>query len=433
MTTVYAFLGLFISFLTFATPVLAQVTITSPAANATVSGTVIFNCTDSAANSKVGVYIDSKYVSTAPYSWNTTAVTNGSHYLICDGYVGNALNGSVTENVTVRNPASAPTPTTSGTSEPTATPTNSAASGACASTIDVFCTGHSDSPALQSAMNCPGSIVRPHGACDVNKALVGTNIGYDGTDATLNVESSVAPGVTLATGANSYTSLPWTHLKMTGSSATGLLLGGNFTQINMPSISGFANNILIGTNGYLDTINAPTIWNGGTGINCPIASNAGEGIVVIGGEIFNLATGSYNSGCGLTFIGTHFDGITGTPLVLNEGSNGASTDCTNCYIELMAQPSSGVAMSLTGYNAFGSIEWIGGQIQQDNYNTPTALLKLINNGGASLAPYIRVSNARLYSLTFSGLSSNPNVALCADTSLSGGGRIGNIPNSGICP
>jgi hypothetical protein len=145
MTTVYAFLGLFISFLTFATPVLAQVTITSPAANATVSGTVIFNCTDSAANSKVGVYIDSKYVSTAPYSWNTTAVTNGSHYLICDGYVGNALNGSVTENVTVRNPASAPTPTTSGTSEPTATPTNSAASGACASTIDVFCTGHSDS------------------------------------------------------------------------------------------------------------------------------------------------------------------------------------------------------------------------------------------------------------------------------------------------
>ena len=282
-------------------------------------------------------------------------------------------------------------------------------------------------------MNCPGSIVRPHGACDVNKALVGTNIGYDGTDATLNVESSVAPGVTLATGANSYTSLPWTHLKMTGSSATGLLLGGNFTQINMPSISGFANNILIGTNGYLDTINAPTIWNGGTGINCPMASNAGEGIVVIGGEIFNLATGSYNSGCGLTFIGTHFDGITGTPLVLNEGSNGASTDCTNCYIELMAQPSSGVAMSLTGYNAFGSIEWIGGQIQQDNYNTPTALLKLINNGGASLAPYIRVSNARLYSLTFSGLSSNPNVALCADTSLSGGGRIGNIPNSGICP
>jgi hypothetical protein len=192
MTTVYAFLGLFISFLTFATPVLAQVTITSPAANATVSGTVIFNCTDSAANSKVGVYIDSKYVSTAPYSWNTTAVTNGSHYLICDGYVGNALNGSVTENVTVSNPASAPTPTTSGTSEPTATPTNSAASGACASTIDVFCTGHSDSPALQSAMNCPGSMVRPHGACDVNKALVGTNIGYDGTDATLNVESSVA-------------------------------------------------------------------------------------------------------------------------------------------------------------------------------------------------------------------------------------------------
>src|SRR5271154_934392 len=109
---------------------------------------------------------------------------------------------------------------------------------ACASTIDVFCTGSADGPALQTAMNCPGSVVRPHGTCDVNQGLVGTNIGYEGADATLNVEPSVTPGVTLVTGANAYSSKPWSHLRMTGSSATGLLLEGNFTHLDQPSISG---------------------------------------------------------------------------------------------------------------------------------------------------------------------------------------------------
>ena len=316
------------------------------------------------------------------------------------------------------------------------TPISAQALDGCASTVDVSCTGSVDGPALQSAMNCAGSVVRPHGSCDVNQPLVGTNIGYDGTDATLNVEPSVATGVTLVTGANSYTSLPWVQLRMTGSSATGLLLEGNFTQINMPNISGFTNNILIGTNGYLDTIIAPAIWSGGTGINCPTSPNAGEGIVVLGGQIFSLVTGSYNAGCGLTFLGTHFDGITGTPLVVNEGSNGASTDCTNCYIELTGQTSSGVMMSVTGYNAFGSIEWIGGQIQQDKLSASTALLKLVKTGKVGTAPFIRVSSTRLSHVPIAGLSARPNVALCGDTSLPLNGvvgSIGNIANSGKCP
>jgi hypothetical protein len=131
---------------------------------------------------------------------------------------------------------------------------------------------------------------------------------------------------------------------------------------NQPSISGFTNNILIGTNAFLDTIIAPTIWSGGTGLNCPTANNAGEGIVVLGGEMFNLVKGAYNAGCSLTFFGTHFDAITGTALALNEGLNGAETDCTSCYVELMVQPASGAVLSVTGYDAGGSIEWIGGQI-----------------------------------------------------------------------
>jgi hypothetical protein len=345
------FFGFFVGFLLFAVPAWAQVSITNPAANATVSGTVTFTCTDSAPNSKVGLYIDQTYISGSPYSWNTTTATNGSHYLVCNGYVNSIANGSAGQNVTVSNSTHTPVPTAAPTSAPTSKPSSAPTPGACASTVDVFCTGSADSPALQAAMNCPGSVVRPHGTCDVNRALVGTSIGYEGADATLNVEASVATGVTLVTGANAYASMPWAHLRMSGSSAT---------HIDQPSINGFTNNILIGANAFLDTIIAPTIWNGGTGLNCPTAPNAGEGIVVVGGEIFNVVTGSYNAGCSLTFFGTHFDGITGTPLALNEGSNGAETDCTNCYVELMVQPSSGVVLSVTGFDAGGSMEWLGG-------------------------------------------------------------------------
>jgi len=311
-----------------------------------------------------------------------------------------------------------------------------ASASACTSTIDVFCTGSADGPALQTAMNCSGSVVRPHGTCDVNQALVGTNIGYEGADATLNIKASVTPGVTLVTGTAAYNSKPWSHLRLTGTSATGLLLEGNFTHLDQPSISGFTNNILIGPNAFLDTIIAPTIWSGGTGINCPTANNAGEGIVVLGGEIFNLVKGSYNAGCSLTFFGTHFDAITGTALALNEGSNGAETDCTNCYVELMVQPASGAVLSVTGYDAGGSMEWIGGHIQQDNHNVSTALLNLTKTGTANGAPYIRVSNTRFRDISLTGLSTRPNVALCGDTSIplvSGGGKIGNVPNSGKCP
>jgi hypothetical protein len=332
----------------------------------------------------------------------------------------------------VNNSGSTPVPTSGPTAKPTSAPTPSG----CASTVDVFCTGSADSHALQAAMNCAGSVVRPHGTCDVNQGLVGTNIGYEGADATLNIEPGVATGVTLVTGANAYAAMPWSHLRIIGSSATGLLLEGNFTHIDQPSISGFTNNILIGPNAFLDTIIAPNIWSGGTGLNCPTANNAGEGIVVVGGAIFNLVNGALNAGCSLTFFGTHFDAITGSPLALNEGSNGAETDCTNCYVELMVQPSSGAVLSVTGYDAGGSIEWIGGQIQQDNLAVSTLLASLTSTGAAGTSPYVRISNTRLRDISVAGLSTNPNVALCADVTVPlivGGGMIGNIPNSGICP
>jgi hypothetical protein len=298
----------------------------------------------------------------------------------------------------------------------------------------VVCTGAADSSILQGAMNCPGAVVRPHGTCDVNTGLIGTNIGFDGTDATLNVEATVPTGVTLVTGANAYNSKPWKNLRLAGSNnnSTGLILKGNFTQIENPSISGFTNNITIGNNAYLDTIVTPTIWNGGTGIYCPTGTDSGEGITVVSGEIFNLGTASYNSGCGLTFFGTHFDGIAASVHVLNEGSNGAGTDCTNCYIEEFGTQPSGPIISVTGYNGFGSFNWQGGSIGQDSY-TNTTMLSLTNNGTSTSAPYAKFLNTAFKGVGLSGLAANSNVALCGDVNLNGGGLIGNVPNSGVCP
>ena len=90
-----------------ASPTPAAVSITNPAANSSVSRTVVFGCTDSASSSTVNIYVDDVYVgggsSPLSYTWNTTTASNGRHYLVCNGYVGHHVNGSVAENVTVHN------------------------------------------------------------------------------------------------------------------------------------------------------------------------------------------------------------------------------------------------------------------------------------------------------------------------------------------
>src|SRR5271156_1644268 len=136
----------FVGFLLFAAPAWAQVSITSPAANAAVSGTVSITCADSAPNSKTGLYIDQVWVSGSPYSWNTTTAANGSHYLLCNGYTKSTLNGSANETVTVHNGSGTPQPSSSPSPKPTSSPTP--VGGACASTVDVYCTGTTDGPAL---------------------------------------------------------------------------------------------------------------------------------------------------------------------------------------------------------------------------------------------------------------------------------------------
>src|SRR5271156_2610963 len=103
-----------------ATPTPAPVTITSPASGSTVSGVVTFTCANPGGTAYL--YIDEKFVAYSTYSWDTTKFTNGSHYLLCNGYRNGSLVGSAAENVTVSNKAPTPTPTPSRTPTPTPTP-----------------------------------------------------------------------------------------------------------------------------------------------------------------------------------------------------------------------------------------------------------------------------------------------------------------------
>jgi CSLREA domain-containing protein len=103
------------------TPTPGPVTITSPAAGSTVSGVVTVACTNP--YGPANLYIDGTFVGYYTYSWNTAKFTNGSHYLLCNGYRNGSMIGSAAEHVTVSNGAPTPTPKPTPTPTPTATPT----------------------------------------------------------------------------------------------------------------------------------------------------------------------------------------------------------------------------------------------------------------------------------------------------------------------
>src|ERR1700722_5892330 len=99
----------------------AAITITSPAAGSTASGTVTFTCSNPSGTANL--YIDDVFVGTSTYFWNTAKFTNGSHYLLCNGYRNGSYIGNAQENVTVSNGAPTPTPKPTPTPTPTSTPT----------------------------------------------------------------------------------------------------------------------------------------------------------------------------------------------------------------------------------------------------------------------------------------------------------------------
>jgi hypothetical protein len=83
------------------------VTITAPANNATVSGTVSITAQNAPGIAWTNVYIDGVYFASSPpltFSWDSTNVANGSHTISANAYAsGGTLAGSASVTVTVSN------------------------------------------------------------------------------------------------------------------------------------------------------------------------------------------------------------------------------------------------------------------------------------------------------------------------------------------
>jgi hypothetical protein len=94
----------------------APITITGPTAGSTVSGTVMFTCTNPSGTTNL--YIDDVFVGYSTYSWDTAKIANGSHNLLCNGYKNGSLIAHATENVTVSHSAPTPTPVSTPTPKP---------------------------------------------------------------------------------------------------------------------------------------------------------------------------------------------------------------------------------------------------------------------------------------------------------------------------
>jgi hypothetical protein len=299
----------------------------------------------------------------------------------------------------------------------------------------VHCTGSQDSAAIDAAFKSGAAQVRTFGACDLDTTLT-EEIDYVGlkTDGTpWHAEGS---GLILNTGPNSYTTPAWNTLTLigpgTGTSTVGIQANANFLTLNDLYVSGFGTQFQVGSNGYLITLNNPRLYGdgNGVGINCAGGSNAGEGINIVSGQIFNLFNGIMDSGCDLTFMGTHEDTITGSLVT----TNGVGVDFINSYIEETGSsfPSSGAIFTINGHNAYAHVTFTGGQIQEDNYNTPPQLANITGTGPTGQNPYVKVTNVRLSSITLP-TGTSPMVSICGSTSLNGGGTVGNIVNSGVCP
>ena len=451
----------------------ASIVTMTPTENAVVSNPVVVTCQDLNPGASYFFYLDDLYVTSNKTGVWSVSPNPGSHYIVCNAYSNGHQDGSADADITVQATSASPTPTSTPispsptpvatpTSTPISTPVNTPTPLATSTPITtpvptltptptpaatsptptpapnagvVHCTGSQDSAAIDAAFKSGAAQVRTFGACDLDTTLTEEvdNVGLKTDGTPWHAEGS---GLVVNTGPNSYTTPAWDTLTLTGpgtgTATVGLQVDANFLTFNDLHVSGFGTQFQVGSNGYLITLNNARLYGdgNGVGINCVGGNNAGEGVNIISGQIFNLFNGIMDSGCDLTFIGTHEDTITGSLVT----TNGVGVDFINSYIEETGSsfPSSGAIFTVNGHNAYAHVTFTGGQIQEDNFNTPPPLANITGAGPGGQNPYVKITNVRLSSVTLP-TSTSPMFAICGSTSLNGGGTLGNIPNSGVCP
>jgi Big-like domain-containing protein len=130
----------------------SQVSITSPATGATVSGSVPIVATASTTVVWVDFYVDSNYVASSPpytEAWNSDSTANGEHIVSVKGFSSSGtLLATAAVNVTVKNLSASPTPT------PTPAPTPSPAPTPAPTVSYYFAPSGSDSSGCSSSAPC---------------------------------------------------------------------------------------------------------------------------------------------------------------------------------------------------------------------------------------------------------------------------------------
>ena len=327
------------------------------------------------------------------------------------------------------------------------------AGGAQASTVT--CNGQSsDNELLQGVIDAGGQITIA-GHCAISGLLVAdaSKVGIIANGANLDCSMMATDGhpcIDIEGGPNSYADrlFQW-HLTVAGpgngTNSVGVKVGAPDMTIYLTAHD-FGTNVLLANNAYDDHFPDAIWYNATTGISCPAGiSNAGVGIDLAFGEIFNSKTSIYNAGnCEFILTSERFDGLSGPAF-----TNLFGVITGSGRIEY-TRPYSGVVMingsAGNGSNSTTHIQmhdsWVQIDPVTDVSKTPVTIAQ--SYGSAPNGPYVDIDKSYFYAtydstkLNSNGIglfSYTGNVNICRSTTgwaVPSAGRY-NYPNVGACP
>ena len=313
-------------------------------------------------------------------------------------------------------PTIAPTPTPlPPTPTPTSSPTPTPGTPVCDGTTD-------DTAALNAQFAAGPSYLPFSKTCYAASALTTRNdIDFNGAQIHSGITSGCA--LTVTTGQNMYSGPNYTTPTLVGNGiagTSGLCINGNHIDVDLANISGFGNDVQFGNFAYSIHFLNPYLYGAsGTAFYFPTGlSDAGEGIVVEGGSIFNSTNGVVNYGGSMFFNGTSIDSISNLPI-----DNSGDLHFKGRLEMSAALP--GAYVRVEGSNAYGHVTIEDSEILNDPNQGSVA----VENDGTNT--YVKVINTHFsgFPVTPAVTGSNATaVGLCNNTL--GNGPVNNIPNQG---
>jgi hypothetical protein len=138
--------------------------------------------------------------------------------------------------------------------------------------------------------------------------------------------------------------------------------------------SQFEYGVKINNGGYFVNLVQPQLYYNHAGWYCPTGlSNAGENLQITGGTIYNNDIGIDDQACRLSVSMTSFDYNTTDQIEVASGDTSgysAQFSCSNCHMENGVI--SGYAFNIGGQDGYTWLQWLGGDIWNNNYEAGDA-------------------------------------------------------------